>query len=208
MLTLALALAGTAHAQPITYAMEPSRSWLFVKVYNDTTRLASRLGHDHAVRAMDFTGTVVWDASDASACDVAFSVPVASLEPDPPGMRERAGLDPDGAVGASGLKTIGENFRSEGQLDAERYPTITFRSTSCDGATGRVTVHGVMTMRGVDVELDVSLDVAADDDTFTARGQVSVNHTDFGFEPFRALGGTLRNQDRLDFVIDVVGAPR
>ncbi len=205
MLSLVLAYCSSAHAEPATYTMDPGQSWLYVKVYNDPSGLASRLGHDHAIRAMDFKGEVVWDVDDPSACSVTFMVPVAELQPDPPGMRERAGLDASGAVGASSLETITENFLGANQLDAAKHPTIGFRSTSCAGTSGPVTVNGVMSLRGVDKKVSVSMNVTATGSAFTARGEVTMNHTDFGFKPFRALAGSLRNQDRLDFVIDVVG---
>ena len=207
MLSLVLAFCAPALAEPVTYTMDPTQSWLYVKVYNDTSGFASRLGHDHAIRAMDFDGTVVWDVDDRSACSVKFVVPVANLQPDPPGMRERAGLDPGEAVGASSLQTITENFLAAKQLDADNNPKITFRSTSCDGTSGSVTVNGIMTLRGVDKEISVLMEVSSSDSAFTARGEVTINHSDFGFKPFRALGGSLRNQDRMDFVVDVVGTP-
>ena len=192
-------------AGPVTYTLDAKKSWLYVQIYNDTTSLASRLGHDHAIKATEFTGKVVWDTANAGACVVDITLPVAALRPDPPGMRERAGLSADGAVSEGNLETIRENFLGKNQLDAATYPTISYKSTSCEGTTGKVKVNGNLTMRGVTKPVSVTLDVKPDGSSFAAAGSFGTTHTNFGFKPFAALGGTLKNKDELKFVIDVVG---
>lgn len=195
-------------AGPVSYTLDPQKSWLYVVVYNDTSSLASRLGHDHGIRATELVGKISWDAGNAAACSVDISFPVASLRPDPPGMRERAGLSPDGAVSAGNLETIRENFLGKNQLDGATYPTISYKSTSCEGTagTGKVKVNGNLTLRGVTKPVSVTLDVKADATSFVAGGAFTTTATNFGFKPFAALGGTLKNKDEMKFVIDVVGA--
>jgi polyisoprenoid-binding protein YceI len=205
ILATVAALAQTP-ASPVTYTLDPERSWLFVTVYNDKSAVASALAHDHAIRAMDFDGTVVWDAADASACKVDIRFPVTVLEPDPPGARARAGLDPDGAVGPSSLQTIKSNFLGKSQLDAAAFPEIRYTATQCQGTTGAVTVTGNLTIHGKTVPVTTTLDVSADGSTFTAAGSFDANATAFGFKPFSNALGAVRNQDRMKFVIDVVGS--
>lgn len=202
----ATAPAATPSAGPVTYTLDAKKSWLYVQIFNDTSSLASRLGHDHAIKATELTGKVVWDTANAAACVVDISLPVSALRPDPPGMRERAGLPAEGAVSEGNLETIRENFLGKSQLDAETYPTITYESTSCEGTTGKVKVNGNLTMRGVTKPVSVTLDVLPDATSFAAAGSFTTTHTNFGFKPFAALGGTLKNKDELKFVIDVVGA--
>jgi polyisoprenoid-binding protein YceI len=197
---------------PVTYKLDAQKSWLYVLVYNDPSGMASRFGHDHGIRAMQFDGKVVWDVADPTKCQVDISFPVTALQPDPPGMRERAGLSPDGAVGANSLATIRENFLGKSQLDAEAYPTISYRATKCEGTGGSggggsVKVTGDLTIRGVTKSIPVTLNVKADASSFSASGGFATTHTAFGFKPFSNLGGALRNKDELKFVLDVVGTP-
>jgi polyisoprenoid-binding protein YceI len=194
-------------AGPITYRLDPERSWVYVIVRNDPAGLASGFGHDHGIRAMDFTGTVIWDAADLSTCLVEISFPVTALEPDPPGMRERAHLDPGGAVEPDQLEKIKENFRGKSQLDAERHPTISYTATSCTpGANGTVSVTGALTVRGTTKTLTTQMVVTPTPTRFTARGSFVANATDFGFKPYSNFG-VLKNEDEMEFVVDVVGTP-
>src|SRR5688572_7582115 len=87
-------------AGPITYKLDPEKSWIYVVVYNENSAMG--MGHDHGVKAMDFTGVVVWDALDPSKCQIDITIPVQKLDPDPPGLREREKLPADEAVGEWG----------------------------------------------------------------------------------------------------------
>jgi len=191
-------------AGPVTYTLEPAASWLYVVVYNDPAGLASRFGHDHGIKATEFSGTVVW-GGDAANCSVKIDVPVSGLQPDPAGMRERAGIDPDGAVGEGSLKTIRANFLKKSQLFADSFATISYEATSCSGVEGTVDVAGTLTIRGTAKQVKVPMQVTADGSTFKASGTFSATHEDFGFKPFTNLGGALRNKTDLKFVVNVVG---
>ncbi len=206
----ALVLGAAAHAAPTTYTLDPGPSTLFVVVRNDTSTVASGLGHDHAISPRTFEGEVTWDPDDLSACEVAISFPVSALFPDPPGLRERAGLDPDGAVGDKDKQQIKKNFMKSSQLDASDHPTIAYRANRCtpSSQSGRVDVTGTLTIRGVGVELTVPMKVDATASSFRAEGQFTSTHTAFGFKPYTNLLGALRNLNRLEFVVDVSGTPR
>jgi polyisoprenoid-binding protein YceI len=196
--------AGTA---PVTYRLDASRSWLYAVVFNDTSAMASRLGHDHAFRPKTFDGTVTWDLDDPSACKIDISFPVTALWPDGTGVRERAGLSPDGAVGEDSKATIVSNLQGKGQLEASRFPTIEFHGTSCSGTTGDVTVSGTMSIHGVSQPVNAVVKVAADSGSFAASGGFRIKQSGFGFQPFSNLAGALRNQDEVKIVLDLKGAP-
>lgn len=194
-------------AAPVTYKLDPAKSWLYVVVYNDPAGMAARFGHDHGVRATQFDGKVTWDVADASKCAVEISFPVTALQPDPPGLRERAGLSPDGAVGDGSLKTIRDNFLGKGQLDSSSFPSISYKSTRCEGTTGSVKVTGDLSIHGVSKSVTMTLNVRADPSSFSASGSTTLLQSNFGFKAFSNLGGALRNKDEIKLVVDVVGAP-
>lgn len=191
-----------------TYTLNASKSWLYVVVFNDPSTMMARLGHDHGVKATAFTGTVAWNPDDPSACKISIDVPISGLAPDPAGMRERAGLSPDGAVGDDAKVTITNNLRKKDQLDADSFSTITYRSTSCAAADGgKYAVTGNLTIRGVSKTITLPMTIKGDGATFTASGTFKARHTDFGFKPFSNLAGALKNMDEMTFGIEVVGAP-
>lgn len=206
MLMLAAALiSGSAQAE--TFALDPGPSRLYVIVRNDTSTLASRLGHDHAISAETFRGTVEWDVSDPTACKVDISFPITALQVDPGNLRAEAGLDPDGAVGDGAKKTIRGNFSKKNQLWADQFPEIRYRATSCSGTTGAIEVTGDLTIRGTAKRLTVPLTIDVNATSFRAQGRFKASHQDFGFKPFSNLAGALRNLPELEFVFDLQGRP-
>ncbi len=188
-----------------TYALDPAASWLTVVVRNDRTAAASFLGHDHAVRAVDFRGVVQWDPKQVGSCRIEIDVALTSLAVDPPGLRERMGLDPKGAVSAGDLVTIAQNMLGSRQLDAANNPVIRYRSTRCEAVGGKVRVTGDMTVHGVTKSVVTLLTVATEGNEFTAKGTFTANHADFAMVPYSNLFGRLRNAPALSFAIDVVG---
>ncbi|MEO0604647.1 MAG: YceI family protein, partial [Myxococcota bacterium] len=192
-----LLLGAAAQAAPTSYTLDAGKSRLFVIVRNDTSTVASGLGHDHAIVAQRFDGKVTWDPDDLSVCNVSISLPVDGLFPDPPGYREIAGLDPDGAVDDGAKKQIKKNFLKGSQLDGSRFPSISYQSSRCapSSVAGRVDVTGTLSIRGVGLEVTVPMKVSAGPSSFAADGRFEASHGDFGFKPFTNLLGALRNLD-------------
>ena len=183
------------------YHLDVQKSWLSVLVQGDSDAMIE--GHKRGIRAMDFTGIVKWNPEDFSQCDVKITVPVKMLKVDPPGLRARLGLE--GETSEKDRVKIRENMLSKGQLNAETFPEVTFQSTSCTGTSGKVRVTGDLTIRGVTKSITTVLDTQSDSKTFQAKGSFSVLHTDFGFKPYSAFLGMIRNDNKLTFYIDVVG---
>jgi len=183
-----------------TYALSGN---LYVVVRKDEDTTLSALSHNHAVKASGWSGTVTWHPSDASQCQVEISVPVASLIVDEGSTRALAGLGE--GPSDSDRNTIKENMLAADQLNGSKFPSITFSSTSCSGTSGNVTVKGNLSIRGATKAISPSLAVTADGSSFSAKGSFSVNHTDFGFDPFSAMFGQLKNNNELAFHVDVAG---
>jgi polyisoprenoid-binding protein YceI len=203
MFSLLLALTA-ADAAPTTYDLSAADGRLYVIVRAERGGLFGALGHDHVVVASRFTGRFTWDPEAPEACAVSIDVPVDGLVVDPGSAREWAGLD--GTTSDGDKAAIRDNLRGERQLFAEAHPAITWRATGCAVEGERVAVTGDLSIRGVTRRLTVPMSIRADGAHVTASGQVELTHTAFGFEPYRALAGALRNQDRLSLVVDVRGA--
>lgn len=213
-IALALALATAAVAQdapapeapagPVSYTLQSSKSDLYVVIRNDTSASLARLGHDHVIYASSFSGKVTWSASDPGACAVDISVPVTKLIVDPPGLRDRAGLD-DNTIDDDDKASLKKNMWGKSQLDAGTFSQVSFKAVSCSGTSGAVAVTGDLTIRGVTQRVEVPMKVTLGDGTFSAKGSLETSHSAFEFKPFRASPFGPRNQDRLTLVVQVKG---
>ena len=205
----AVAVAPVAPSGPRTYALDPVKSSIYVQVYKDPNTIAQGLSHDHVVAATGWSGSVVWDRARAEACAVQVSVPVLGLVNDAVGLRKRVGYDT--TLTDDQRAEVKDHMLAPGQLDAANFPKITFVSTSCSGTLGAngdgaVTVAGMFTLHGVAKAIAPKMTVHVDDHSFTARGSFTVNTTDFGFAPYTALLGALKNNNAMKFTVDVVGS--
>lgn len=187
-------------SSPVTYKLSGS---LWAKVYKDPTTLAAGLSHDHAIKATGWSGTATWDTANVSACKVNISLPVSGLDPDEPSLRTAAGFTT--MLDDSDRAEVKEHIVSSAQLDAAKFSTITFASTACAANGSAANVTGNITIHGVGKSITVPMNVSADGTSFSAKGNFSINHTDFGVTPFSALLGQLKNQNRIDVVVDVKG---
>lgn len=188
-----------------TYTFDPSleRSHLFVQLFS------ASLGHDHVVRATDWWGSLTFEPSNLSGCAVSVTVQVEGLDPERDEMRELTGQE---RVSKSDRDQIREHLRAQEQLGLEEHKTLEFTSRSCalNGVKGEdghlvVQVTGDLKLRGVTHEVQLPLEVAVDEEQVAARGVLITRHSDFGFEPYSALGGLFKNKDELYFVVDVRG---
>jgi polyisoprenoid-binding protein YceI len=186
------------------YALVPERNSVYVVVTYQRGTLAAAMAHDHVVVATQYSGTVHWDPSDPSACRVAVDVPTSGLRVDPPGARARAGLEGDAPV--EDQPKIEENFNSKKQLDSGVFPVLTFRSERCAARPdGRIDVTGPLTIHGVSRPTTIAMDIDADGETFTARGELVAKHADFGMTPFSAAMGAVKNAEPLAFTLGFTG---
>jgi polyisoprenoid-binding protein YceI len=188
-----------AQAAPTTYTL--SKGHLAVLVRYDRGTLVS--GHDHILTTDDFEGSVTWDPEDLSACQVNIQFPAKTLVVDGPGMRERYGLE--GETSDGNRESIKDNALGKKQLHADEHPTISFASTGCEAKGEKVAVTGSLTVHGTPATVTALMEVEATDSSFSANGSFDANHADFGMKPYSALLGTLKNDERLTFFIDVEG---
>jgi polyisoprenoid-binding protein YceI len=185
------------------YRLSPSASELTVQVFKDTSSLAARLSHDHVIQASQMTGVITW-SDNASDCVVDVRVPILGLRVDPPHLRERLRLG--SKLTDKDKRETDKNMRAKSQLWSDRFPVITVRSTSCAPKNGGLRVTFDMCIRGRTVSRAADLTVTLEGDTLTAAGSFKARATDFGFKPFSALLGALKNQDEMLFSAKLVGS--
>lgn len=127
----------------------------------------------------DFTGTLTQQGDDPTTGTVQASIKTASID-----------------TGTEGRDT---HLRSADFFDAEKFPTIDFKSTKIEKKGGELRVTGNLTIR--DVTREVVLDVEPlgggkdpwGHQRIAFAGRTSINRTDFGLNWNQALeaGGVL-----------------
>lgn len=137
VLALALAASFGAAAKPVSYQLDP----------NHTVVLASwnHFGYSHpSANFGQASGTLVYDADDVATSRVEVTLPLAGLD--------------------TFVPKLDAHLRSADFFDAEKYPTITFRSTRVhDLGGGKLAIMGDLTVHGVTrpVTLDATLNGAS-----------------------------------------------
>lgn len=152
----------------------------------------ARLGHPHVIGGNVISGNI-WLAEDFHRSSLELFVDVPALRVDDPKWRLAEGFDPQ--MDDDAIAGTGDNLRSPAVLDADRYPQIVIRSVAVSGPRWQPDVTMEITLRGDTraMIVPVALDIAGG--TITATGRFLLRQTEFGIEPFSALGGRLRVAD-------------
>jgi polyisoprenoid-binding protein YceI len=206
---LGLAVAASLALVPVaaaagTFRVDPRRSHLAVRLYRDGP--ASALAHDHVVEATEVTGRVEYDPAAPETAAIVVEVPTAALRVDEPAARRRLGLEGDLSEGQRA--DVDRSMRGPDQLDAARFPTVRFASTRVVAeGNGRLRVTGALTIRGVAREVTFPATVVAESGALRARASLPFLQSSFGYRPYRAFLGAVRNKDEATLHVDLVAVP-
>jgi len=188
--------------QPVAYNLASGSA---IVVTTKKTGIGAALAHDHAVAARGWSGTAT--VGPDGSCSVEVNVPTASLAPDEDATRQMVGLT--GEVDAGQREDIKENMLAKDQLNASGHPNITFKSTSCAPSGGGLAVSGDLSIVGKAVAVSFTLGgYSADDGAIRGSANFTVNHSDFGIEPFSAAFGAIANDQPLTFHLFINGATK
>jgi polyisoprenoid-binding protein YceI len=149
----------------------------------------SAAGHDHSVSAPIASGEI----GDTGARHVNFSVDANRLK-----------VKPDAKVSPKDEAEIQETMQQK-VLESAKYPLIQFRSSSvAQAGSGSWTITGNLTLHGVSKSIIVTVKQAGD----VYSGNARINQTDFGIQPVRAGGGTVKVKDELDIRFEIYALPK
>jgi len=138
-----------------------------------------------------FTATAAGDEKDAAHASVQASVDVASID--------------------TGDEKRDAHLKTADFFDAEKFPTITFKSTKVEAAGDRrFKLHGDLTMHGVtkpvvlDVEATPEVKGMRGETRAGARATTKINRKDFGISWSKSMdGGGVVVGDEVEVTIDV-----
>jgi polyisoprenoid-binding protein YceI len=203
---VALIALWSVQARAETYELIEAQSFLYVEVRPDKG-LLSKVAHQHVVRATKWTGSVKYEESAPEKCQVLIEIPVADLTVDEPVMRKR--LKYDKPIADGDRKRVRDSMLDDDQLDGEKFGKITFASTGCKKiGEGKIEVTGDLEIRGVKKRVTVPMEVQLGGGKLRAKGQFALTHKDFGFEPYSAALGAIKNDEALTFNVRAIGAAK
>jgi polyisoprenoid-binding protein YceI len=203
-LASACLVAGTGAAWGATLRIDPERTRLALQLFREG--VGSALAHDHVVEATEVGGTVDYDPVRPDTSAIVIEARTASLRVDEPAARRRLGVEGD--LSESQRADVTKAMRAPDQLDVARYPTIRFVSTRVVAeGEGRLQVTGRLTLRGVTREVTFPATVALESGTLRGRATVTFLQSSFGYRPYTALLGAIRNRDEVTLHVDLVARP-
>ena len=196
-LALALVLAAPGlRAAARLYVLDPAQSR--VEIHVGKTGLFGFAGHEHEVVAGAFRGSATFDPAEVAASTVDLTFDAAAL-------RVTGQGEPAGDVPKVQAAMLGPEC-----LDAARFPTIRFVSTSVAEAGAAAeggrdfTVRGALTLHGVTRPLTLRVHVAESGDHLAATGRTTLRQTDFGLRPI-SKAGVVMVKDELTIVWHLAG---
>jgi polyisoprenoid-binding protein YceI len=187
------------------YVIDPARSTLVIQLFK--TGVGAALAHDHVVRATNYSGQIQLDPTAPTAAQIVVEVDAAALVVDEPETRRKYDL----SLGLSdeNRREIQQTLESEGQLYVRRYPKIRFRSTRVTlERDGRYTVTGELELRGVTRLVSLSLQAELQNEVLWGKGSGRFLQSSFGYQPYSAFLGAVRNQDEVVLQVDIIAVRR
>lgn len=176
-----------------TYVMGPESGQLLVKT--GRTGLGSRAGHDLTIEVTSWRGEVVVNTTDPAQSSVSVEAEVESME-----VRE----------GTGGVKPLTDSDRADIKgtfleiLQADRHPTISFRSTEVSGTADALGVSGDLAIRGSSRPVVVRGSVS---DGGRVHGRATVVQSEWGIKPYSAFFGALKLADEVAVEVDATLQP-
>jgi polyisoprenoid-binding protein YceI len=167
-------------------AIDVDKSSMKIRVFKSGA--FSGFGHNHEIEAPIAEGKI--DSSAQAS---------VRLRVDARKMRV---LDPE--IDADKRLEIQHTMQSATVLDVEKFPEISYESTDVTGrGDGHWEVHGNLTLHGK--KQPVAVEVSLQDGHY--RGSASIKQSDFGIDPIRVAGGTVKVKDEVKIEFDIVPAP-
>ncbi len=200
-----LCSAFSGQADPtVVYKIDPAQSEFVVQLFKAGRGAA--WAHDHVVRATAYVGQIQADPADPTTAAIVVEVQTASLRADEPAVRQKYGLTTP--LSEKERQEIQTTMEAKTQLDVEQYPSIRFKSTRVEQqAEGQYTVTGELTIRGVTRSVTFSVSVELREGTVHGWGSFSFTQSSFGYQPYSAFLGAVRNQDEAVLHFDIVATP-
>lgn len=171
------------------YLVDKSLSELRIVTTSDT-----RLGHSHVIGGQVIDGRIILP-EDHHRVWLSLALNVNELIVDTPAWRQNEGLEPQ--MSERAIEGTRKNMLSPDMLDSSRYTQILIQADAATGPGWQSDVEAHITIRDQTRKLIVPVAIFEQENSLVIIGRLELLQTDFGIEPFSALGGILRVADKL-----------
>lgn len=169
------------------YRLDATGSELTVWTYK--AGLLARAAHDLAIAATRFEAAL--EEGDDGGVRVDLRIPVADLR-----VRGKVRKGTITPMSAADHADIEQRFGSRDVLDGETFADVRFVGEG-RRAGDAAKVTGELTLRGVTRPLTVETRLRGDGEARVAEGEVTLAQSEWGIQPYTALLGALKVQDRV-----------
>ena len=177
------------------YTLDASQSTFMVRAF--AGGLLWFKGHDHFVAARQFTGEATFTPETIVPASLVLTVKSDSL------------VETRDVFTAPQKQIIDKELR-EIVLPPDKYPEIVFKS---NGVTGKalgngqyeVKINGDLTLHGVTRPIVIPAKVSLSGNDLRAKGEFTVDRSDFKVPATSAVHGLVRIRNKLKFTFDIVG---
>lgn len=183
------------HSQvEVRYRLDASKSTFMVRAFSGG--LLWFKGHDHFIAVRDFTGEVKLTPQSVSPASLQMTIKSDSL------------VETRDVFTEQQKQIINKELR-EIVLETAQYPEISFKSTN---VTGKLTgagqfearIEGDLTMHGVTRRIVIPAQVTLGANDLRAKGEFTVDRSDFQVKATSAVHGLVRVRDKLKFTFDML----
>lgn len=172
--------------------------------------LMAEKGHNHVMRVKQMEGAAFLPADmleDDPRIDIVFRA--KDIEVDPMPLRKEIG----GAFVGTGMtpkaaEDTREHMLGEKVLNPDRFPTIGIHTEKVYGELPKLVLDARITLHGIQRQQLIPITAHADGDRLTAKGAFVIQQTNFGIEPFSAMGGALYILDPIMIEFDITARTR
>jgi hypothetical protein len=193
--------ATAAHAQTVATRHDLDRDRSAIYVVTKRSGLLSFLGHDHAILAHEWEGSICATGDAVPRGHGRIVVQTAFLEIDPDSARALAGLGR--GPSADQRRKLQQTMLDEAHLAAASAPTITIDVEQIVLAGEDPTARARLTIRNRMRDVTFPMATSRSGDTIRIAGVLRVAQSDFGIRP-ESVAGVVRVADTVAIHFDLI----
>jgi polyisoprenoid-binding protein YceI len=155
------------------------------------------MGHEHLVAVREFSGEAQLTPDSITPASLEITAKTASM------------LETSSVFTEQQKQIIDKELR-EIVLLPDKYPEIVFKSSAVKGkATGSnrydLKITGDLTLNGVTRQITIPTQVTVTGNDLSARGEFSVDRSDFNVKATSAVHGLVRVRNKIKFTFEILG---
>ncbi len=187
-----------------TFVLNPKLS--IIKIYAFRGGRAPALGHNHVLSSPDFTGFVY--LPNKGTLDARFDLEfrLSQLGFDNPEDSIKPGEEFASELSIDGIKRTRDHMLGDDNLQADRFPFVRIHSVHVAGELPKLAVEVQVELHGQQHNMLIPLNAEVLPSRITASGSFVLRQSDFGIQPYSALGGFLAVQNELVIEFTLVGS--